>query len=143
MRFSFELPVRAPREEVFDFLGDPALRTTWQTSIVKFEMEPQGEPRVGVKWRETVKGPAAAIGSFSHIRRLGSATGRAAGGRREVRPLLSRSPRTPLWESRRTSIVASRRTTDYAVWYTTSRLRWGRRSGRDPTGAKEQKPCFA
>ena len=56
MRFSFDTRIRAPREAVFEFLGDPAKRTLWQTSIQAFEMEPQGEPRVGVKWRESVRG---------------------------------------------------------------------------------------
>lgn len=56
MRFSFDTLIPAPREAVFDFLGDPGKRTLWQTSIRSLEMEPQGEPRVGVHWRESVRG---------------------------------------------------------------------------------------
>ena len=56
MRFSFEILLRIPRDVVFAFLADPANRPRWQTSIQTFEMEPQGEPRVGIRWRESVRG---------------------------------------------------------------------------------------
>lgn len=56
MRFSFEIHLCLPRDVVFQFLADPAHRPRWQTSIQTFEMEPQGEPRVGVRWRESVRG---------------------------------------------------------------------------------------
>ncbi len=60
MRFRFDVEIQAHREEVFDFLGDPANRPKWQSSLQSIEMEPQGSLRVGITWRESVRG----IGAF-------------------------------------------------------------------------------
>lgn len=54
MHFTFDTRLRLPRAQVFAFLGDPRNRTRWQTSIRKFEMLSTGEPRVGMRWRESV-----------------------------------------------------------------------------------------
>ena len=56
MHFTFEVPIAAPREAVFDYLADPVHRPDWQRSIRTFELAPQGAPRVGVRWRESVRG---------------------------------------------------------------------------------------
>ena len=56
MRFSFDIRIQAPRSAVFDFLGDPAKRQRWQTSIKALALESEGPPRLGVRWQESVRG---------------------------------------------------------------------------------------
>ncbi len=42
----------APPDVVFTFLADPRKRPEWQSSLKGVEMHDQGEPRVGMRWRD-------------------------------------------------------------------------------------------
>ena len=39
-------------EVVFTFLADPRNRPEWQSSLRAVEMQDEGEPRVGMRWRD-------------------------------------------------------------------------------------------
>jgi uncharacterized protein YndB with AHSA1/START domain len=41
-----------PPEVVFPYLADPLKRPEWQSSLRAVEMRDQGEPRVGMRWRD-------------------------------------------------------------------------------------------
>jgi uncharacterized protein YndB with AHSA1/START domain len=41
-----------PPEVVFPYLADPRRRPEWQSSLKAIEMRDQGEPRVGMRWRD-------------------------------------------------------------------------------------------
>jgi uncharacterized protein YndB with AHSA1/START domain len=41
-----------PPEVVFPYLADPRKRPEWQSSLKAIEMRDQGEPRVGMRWRD-------------------------------------------------------------------------------------------
>lgn len=56
MQFEFEHVMHQPVERVFAYLGDPRNRPKWQRTIREFEMISEGEPRVGMKWRERAVG---------------------------------------------------------------------------------------
>ncbi|MDA1195602.1 MAG: SRPBCC family protein [Planctomycetota bacterium] len=60
MHLAFDVLIRAPQEVVFDFLANPAKRPLWQPSIRTLELETKGPPRLGTRWRESVRG----AGSF-------------------------------------------------------------------------------
>ncbi|HTU59956.1 MAG TPA: SRPBCC family protein, partial [Polyangiales bacterium] len=47
-----ELIVRRPVERVFPFLADPRNRPRWQASLRTVQMLSEGEPHVGMRWRE-------------------------------------------------------------------------------------------
>jgi uncharacterized membrane protein len=47
-----EVVVAKPVELVFPFLADPRNRPRWQASLRSVEMLTDGEPRVGMCWRE-------------------------------------------------------------------------------------------
>lgn len=52
----FVIALDAPLVPLFEFLADPRNRQNWQSSIVRLDMESEGEPRVGMKWREHARG---------------------------------------------------------------------------------------
>lgn len=56
MRFEFEHVMNQPVERVFEYLGDPRNRPEWQRTIREFEMISEGEPGIGMKWRERAVG---------------------------------------------------------------------------------------
>lgn len=56
MRLEFEHVMRQPVERVFAYLGDPTNRPKWQRTIREFEMISEGEPRMGMQWRERAVG---------------------------------------------------------------------------------------
>jgi uncharacterized protein YndB with AHSA1/START domain len=41
-----------PPDVVFTFLADPRNRPRWQSSLRAVEMRDEGEPRVGMRWRD-------------------------------------------------------------------------------------------
>ena len=43
---------RQPPDVVFSYLADPRNRPQWQSSLKAVEMHDQGEPRVGMRWRD-------------------------------------------------------------------------------------------
>lgn len=45
----------APREPVFRYLADPRHRPAWQSSLRAVEMIDDGEPRVGLRWRDVTR----------------------------------------------------------------------------------------
>jgi hypothetical protein len=47
--------VAAPRPTVFAYLADPRNRPEWQASLAGVEMLDEGEPFVGMRWRDRVK----------------------------------------------------------------------------------------
>jgi len=47
-RVAFDVPV----EEAFAYLADPRNRPEWQSSLRSVEMLDDGEPRVGMRWRD-------------------------------------------------------------------------------------------
>ena len=60
MRFTIDVCLAAPQSALFAFLGDPANRLRWQSSLLEVEYEPDGPPRVGTRWRERARG----LGTF-------------------------------------------------------------------------------
>jgi len=48
----YEIIVRRPVERVFRFLADPRNRPRWQASLRTVDMLSDGEPHVGMRWRE-------------------------------------------------------------------------------------------
>ena len=60
MQTRVEVTLRQPVERVFAYLADPRNRPDWQSSIRSLEMIDEGEPRVGMRWRER----AAGFGTF-------------------------------------------------------------------------------
>lgn len=52
MRAQFQQVVDKSIESVFPFLADPRNRPRWQSSLRTVEMLSEGEPRVGMAWRE-------------------------------------------------------------------------------------------
>jgi uncharacterized protein YndB with AHSA1/START domain len=47
-----EVVLDAPVERVFAFLADPLNRPRWQSSLRGVELNTEGRPRVGTRWRE-------------------------------------------------------------------------------------------
>jgi uncharacterized protein YndB with AHSA1/START domain len=43
---------RQPPDVVFTFLADPRNRPQWQSSLRAVDMRDEGEPRVGMRWRD-------------------------------------------------------------------------------------------
>jgi uncharacterized protein YndB with AHSA1/START domain len=56
MRFEIDHLMHHPVERVFAYLADPRNRPNWQRSIREFEMISDGEPRLGMQWRERAIG---------------------------------------------------------------------------------------
>jgi uncharacterized protein YndB with AHSA1/START domain len=56
MRLEFEHVIRLPLGRVYPYLADPRNRPRWQRSLREFEMISDGEPRVGMRWRERAVG---------------------------------------------------------------------------------------
>ena len=52
MQLQCEQVVSMPVERVFAFLADPRNRPRWQASLRKVHMLSEGEPHVGMRWRE-------------------------------------------------------------------------------------------
>ena len=52
MQLECDQVVPRPIERVFAFLADPRNRPRWQSSLSAVEMLSDGEPRVGMRWRE-------------------------------------------------------------------------------------------
>jgi uncharacterized protein YndB with AHSA1/START domain len=48
--------VGAPRPQVFAYLADPRNRPEWQASLARVELLDEGEPRVGMRWVDHVRG---------------------------------------------------------------------------------------
>lgn len=48
--------VAAPRSRVFGYLADPRNRPEWQASLVRVEMLDDGDPHVGMRWVDHLKG---------------------------------------------------------------------------------------
>ena len=44
--------VARPQEEVFDYLADPRNRPQWQASLRRVEVDGDGPPRIGLRWRD-------------------------------------------------------------------------------------------
>jgi uncharacterized protein YndB with AHSA1/START domain len=59
MRFVLEHVMRLPVGRVYPYIADPRNRPQWQRSIREFEMLSEGEPRVGMRWRERAVGAPA------------------------------------------------------------------------------------
>lgn len=53
MRLEHVLVVARPIEEVFDYLVDVANLPAWQTSVVSAELDGEGPPGAGARFRET------------------------------------------------------------------------------------------
>ncbi len=51
--------VPVPRSDVFDFLSDPRNRPRWQASLDRVEMLDEGEPHVGMRWVDRLRGGPA------------------------------------------------------------------------------------
>jgi uncharacterized membrane protein len=49
------ITIDRPRSEVWEYLIDPANQTVWQTSLVEFERDGEGEPQLGERSRGVVK----------------------------------------------------------------------------------------
>ncbi len=56
MRLEFDHLMRQPVDRVFAYLADPRNRPKWQRTIREFEMISEGEPRLGMQWRERAVG---------------------------------------------------------------------------------------
>lgn len=56
MRTRFSTTLLAPRAELFRYLADPRNRPKWQSSILSLTMTSEGEPHVGMTWREHARG---------------------------------------------------------------------------------------
>ena len=70
-RVAFDVPV----DVAYAYLADPRNRPEWQSSLSSVEMLDEGEPRVGMRWRDhTVVGPRPADGD--HDAGAGGAVGR-------------------------------------------------------------------
>lgn len=52
MQMELEVVLDAPVERVFAFLPDPLNRPRWQSSLRGVELNTEGRPRVGTRWRE-------------------------------------------------------------------------------------------
>lgn len=52
VKLRFDQTLDLPREETFAYLADPRNRPEWQSSLDAIEMLDEGEPRVGMRWRE-------------------------------------------------------------------------------------------
>jgi uncharacterized protein YndB with AHSA1/START domain len=59
MRFEQELSISRPREDVFDYVTDPAKLASWQTSKTLVEPLTDGPSRLGTRIRERTKPPGA------------------------------------------------------------------------------------
>jgi uncharacterized protein YndB with AHSA1/START domain len=51
--------VAAPRPQVFEYLADPRNRPQWQATLDRVELLDEGEPRVGQRWVDHLKGGPA------------------------------------------------------------------------------------
>ncbi|HET6560725.1 MAG TPA: SRPBCC family protein [Marmoricola sp.] len=51
--------VAAPRPQVYAYLADPRNRPEWQASLARVELLDEGPPRVGMRWRDHLRGGAA------------------------------------------------------------------------------------
>lgn len=52
--FRTEVRFKSPRDEVFEYLADPANRPQWQASLLSVRLpQRRATPRVGLRWRET------------------------------------------------------------------------------------------
>ena len=49
--------VRAPAAAVFAYLADPRHRPEWQSSLRSVQMLDEGDPRVGMRWRDITAVP--------------------------------------------------------------------------------------
>lgn len=58
-RWDAALFVAAPRAVVFAYLADPRNRPEWQGSLDRVELLDDGEPRVGMRWVDRLKGGPA------------------------------------------------------------------------------------
>jgi uncharacterized protein YndB with AHSA1/START domain len=58
-RWDASVFVPAPRPRVFAYLADPRTRPEWQASLDRVEMIDDGEPRVGMRWIDRLKGGAS------------------------------------------------------------------------------------
>lgn len=56
MRVDLEHVVAHPVDQVFAFMADVRNRPRWQEKTRDVELITDGEPRLGTRWRETVKG---------------------------------------------------------------------------------------
>lgn len=52
MRIEFSETLNLPRARLFAYLADPRHRPEWQSSLDAVELLDDGEPRVGMRWRE-------------------------------------------------------------------------------------------
>ena len=52
MSFTAAVELDHPRETVFDYLADPRNRPEWQSSLRAVELLDEGEPHVGMRWRD-------------------------------------------------------------------------------------------
>src|SRR3954452_3966998 len=67
MRVDLEHVVAHPVDQVFAFMADVRNRPRWQEKTRDVELITDGEPRLGTRWRETVKGIGtyqAEVGAF-------------------------------------------------------------------------------
>lgn len=53
MEFTVTVEMAQPLAEVFDYLTDPRQRPEWQASLRSVKLLDEGEPRLGMHWRET------------------------------------------------------------------------------------------
>lgn len=52
--FRTEARFKSPRDEVFEYLANPANRPQWQASLLSVRLpQRRATPRVGLRWRET------------------------------------------------------------------------------------------
>ena len=56
METRVEATLQQPVDRVFAYLADPRNRPDWQSSIRWLEMIDDGEPRIGMRWRERATG---------------------------------------------------------------------------------------
>ena len=56
MRTTFDVTLHAPQKVLYDYLGNPANRSEWQSSIIDLEVLTPGPTEVGTRWREQAKG---------------------------------------------------------------------------------------
>jgi uncharacterized protein YndB with AHSA1/START domain len=88
VRIELEHVVAHPVERVFAFMADVRNRPLWQENTHDVELIDSGEPRRGMRWRETMKGVGtyeAELVSFERDRLWTEATDVAGGsGRIEV-----------------------------------------------------------
>ncbi len=55
-RWDASLFVSAPRSAVFAYLADPRTRPEWQASLDRVELLDEGEPHVGMRWVDHLRG---------------------------------------------------------------------------------------